>query len=349
MTQYGVVRRLGALLTALLVAAATVIAASTAPAAAAPGDRDASFTPLTLNDVVYSVTELTVGANAGKYLIGGIFTDAGGDTATDYVARLNVDGTRDSTFTPLTLSSSVRTVTELTVGANAGKYLIGGLFTNAGGNAATDHVARLNVDGTRDSTFTPLTLSSSVRTVTELTVGANAGKYLIGGYFVDAGGNTATDRVARLNADGTRDSTFTPLTLNASVASAAEVTVGVNAGKYLIGGYFTDAGGDTATDYVARLNADGTRDTAFTPVSLNDTVFTVTEVTVGANAGKYLIGGYFTDTGTVRVARLNADGTRDTSFTPVSLNDPVFTVTEVTVGANAGKYLIGGYFTDTGT
>ncbi|MGV1037438.1 MAG: delta-60 repeat domain-containing protein, partial [Candidatus Nanopelagicales bacterium] len=157
MTQYGVVRRLGALLTALLVAAATVIAASTAPAAAAPGDRDASFTPLTLNDVVYSVTELTVGANAGKYLIGGIFTDAGGDTATDYVARLNVDGTRDSTFTPLTLNGSVRTVTELTVGANAGKYLIGGLFTNAGGNAATDHVARLNVDGTRDSTFTPLT------------------------------------------------------------------------------------------------------------------------------------------------------------------------------------------------
>ncbi|MGV1080420.1 MAG: InlB B-repeat-containing protein, partial [Candidatus Nanopelagicales bacterium] len=120
---------------------------------------------------------------------------------------------------------------------------------------------------------------------------------------------------------------------------------GANAGKYLIGGYFTDTG----TVRVARLNADGTRDTSFTPVSLNDPAYSVTEVTVGANAGKYLIGGQFTDTGTVRVARLNTDGTQDTTFTPLTLsNGSVWSVAEVTVAPNAGKYLIGGSFTNAG-
>lgn len=52
------------------------------------GQRDTSFTPPVLNDGVRSVTELTQGAQAGKYLIGGDFTDAGGDTAADRVVRL---------------------------------------------------------------------------------------------------------------------------------------------------------------------------------------------------------------------------------------------------------------------
>ncbi|MGB2738257.1 MAG: delta-60 repeat domain-containing protein [Candidatus Nanopelagicales bacterium] len=94
-------------MTAVLVAAATLIAVSVSPASAASGDRDPSFTPLTLNSFVSSVTELTVAPNAGKYLIGGFFTDAGGDATTDYVARLNADGTRDTSFTPLTLDSAV--------------------------------------------------------------------------------------------------------------------------------------------------------------------------------------------------------------------------------------------------
>ncbi|MFZ1651905.1 MAG: InlB B-repeat-containing protein, partial [Candidatus Nanopelagicales bacterium] len=335
-------------MTAVLVAAATLIAVSVSPASAASGDRDPSFTPLTLNSFVSSVTELTVAPNAGKYLIGGFFTDAGGDAATDYVARLNADGTRDTSFAPLTLNGTVESVTELTVAPNAGKYLIGGFFTDAGGDATTDYVARLNADGTRDTSFTPLTLDSAVYSVAEV----DAGQYLIGGQFADAGGDAATDYVARLDADGTRDTSFTPLTLNGFVFSVTGLTVGADAGKYLVGGLFTDAGGDAATDFAARLNADGTRDTSFTPLTLNNNVRSVTELSVGADAGKYLVGGPFTDAGgdaaTDYVARLNADGTRDTSFTPLSLSDPVYSVTGLTVGAEAGKFLVGGFFTDAG-
>jgi uncharacterized delta-60 repeat protein len=243
----------------------------------ADGTRDTSFAPPTLNNWVWAVAALS----DGKYLIGGGFTDAGGDSNTDRVARLNADGTRDTSFTPLALNNTVLSVAALT----GGKYLIGGAFRDAGGDPNTDYVARLNADGTRDTSFTPLALNNGVESIAEL----SDGKYLIGGTFTDAGGDSNTDYVARLNADGTRDTSFTPPTLNNQVRSIAELT----GGKYLIGGDFTDAGGDSNTDRVARLNADGTRDTSFTPPTLNNLVYAVAAL----SDGKYLIGGGFTDAG----------------------------------------------------
>jgi uncharacterized delta-60 repeat protein len=284
---------------------------------------------------VYSATELS----DGKYLIGGDFTKVNDDTETKYVARLNNDSTRDTTFTPITLTlpagvpdGTVRSIAEL----SDGKYFIGGNFTNAGGDANTDYIARLNNDGTRDTAFTPLTLDSSVNSAIEL----SDGKYLIGGNFTNAGGDANTDYIARLNGDGTRDTAFTPLTLNGAVRSITELSDG----NYLIGGNFTNAGGDANTDYIARLNNDGTRDTAFTPSTLSSYVLSVAEL----SDGKYLIGGIFSNAGgdadTDYIARLNSDGTRDTTFTPLTLDNSVISAIEL----SDGKYLIGGGFTNAG-
>ena len=154
-------------------------------------------------------------------------------------------GDLDTSFTPPTLDSVVLPVAELT----GGKYLIGGGFRDAGGDPNTDYVARLNADGTRDTSFTPLALNNWVESVAAL----SDGKYLIGGTFTDAGGDSNTDRVARLNADGTRDTSFTPPTLNNLVYAVAALSDG----KYLIGGGFTDAGGDSNSDYVARIEGAG--------------------------------------------------------------------------------------------
>jgi len=314
-------------LVALTITAALALGVA-GTASAAPGDLDTSFTPPALNSPVYSVAELT----GGKYLIGGGFSDAGGNASTDRVARLNPNGTRDTSFTPTSLSSQVNSVEAL----SGGGYLVGGYFTDAGGDASTDYVARLISTGSRDAAFTPASLNSWVAVVTE----DSNNKYLIGGYFTDAGGDLDTDYVARLNADGTRDAAFTPTSLNSVVRSVTED----GNGKYLIGGNFTDAGGDPNTDYVARLNADGTRDTSFTPPALNNEVDSVAVL----SDGKYLIGGFFTDAGGNAsidyAARLNSNGTLDTSFTPPSGGSGLWSVAPV----SGGKYLIGGYFTDLG-
>ncbi|WP_198973132.1 delta-60 repeat domain-containing protein, partial [Xylophilus sp. ASV27] len=80
-------------------------------------------------------------------------------------------------------------------------------------------------------------------------------------------------------------------------------------GKVLVGGGFTQLGGQTRT-YLARLNADGSLDTGFNP-DANNAVYSLAV----QPDGKVLVGGAFTQLGGQtrnRLARLNADGSLDT-------------------------------------
>ena len=111
-------------------------------------------------------------------------------------------------------------------------------------------------------------------------------------------------------------------------------------GKILLGGYFTSLGGESH-QYIGRLNADGTLDTAFNPQA-NDYVGTMAVLP----DGKILAGGYFTNLngqGRGAVGRLNADGTLDPGFNP-SIN--VQSQQEVAfIGLPAdGKIVLGGNF-----
>src|SRR5207245_1237276 len=112
-------------------------------------------------------------------------------------------------------------------------------------------------------------------------------------------------------------------------------------GKILIGGAFTTLspnGGATVTrNRIARLNPDGTLDTAFNPNASD----IVQSIAVQAD-GKILVGGFFTSIGGQtrnRIARLNPDGTLDTTFNPNANN----IVHSIAVQAD-GKILAGGFF-----
>ena len=111
-------------------------------------------------------------------------------------------------------------------------------------------------------------------------------------------------------------------------------------GKILIGGYFTSVLGVTR-NRIARLNADGTLDTAFNPNANNN----VLAIAVQAD-GKILVGGLFTSIGGQprhRIARLNSvTGVAD-SFDPDS-SDYVSTI----VVQPNGQILAGGSFTGIG-
>ena len=189
-------------------------------------------------------------------------------------------------------------------------------------------------DGSLDTSFDPGSGANSW--VYELAIQPD-GKILIGGNFTTYNG-TGRNSIARLNADGSLDTTFDPGT------GADNYVLGLaiqSDGKILIGGAFTTYNG-TGRNSIARLNADGSLDTSFDPGA-------------GANGfgyalaiqadGKILIGGDFTSydgTGRNRIARLNADGSLDTSFDPGTGADnyPVALAIQPD-----GKILIGGGFT----
>jgi uncharacterized delta-60 repeat protein len=261
-------------------------------------------------------------------LIGGGFSKVNGITWRR-IARLNGDGTLDST-----LDSSVgpdRTVWAIAV-QNDGKILIGGEFTTVNG-AAHNRLARYNANGTLDTNFTIGAFSTDIA-VYSLVVQPD-GKVLVGGYFSFLN-NMSRRCIARLNADGSLDSTFLSPNPDTQVSSVAIQPDG----KVLIAGYFTLVS-STNRNRIARLNSNGSLDASFNPGTGAD--MAINSVALQPDGKVVIVGNFTSFNGTNRlgIARLNADGSLDTSFDPGSGFDGTVTTVAAWPG---GKALIGGTF-----
>jgi uncharacterized delta-60 repeat protein len=240
-----------------------------------------------------------------KILICGNFNRVGSFTRNG-LARLNADGTVDTTFDVGDgFDSTVMSIKVLT----DGKILVGGSFFTFN-SQQVGSLVRLNPDGTRDTSFAPLVAASSVR---DITVQPD-GKILIVGGIITVNG-TQRRGIARLNADGTLDTTFN---IGTGTTSSVYVVRLQTDGKVLIGGAFTSFNGTTGKRGILRLNTDGSLDNTFTAgVNTSGVPPTVYSLVVQTD-DKIIIGGNFSDVNGVQrsnIARVNADGSLDTSFT----------------------------------
>jgi uncharacterized delta-60 repeat protein len=266
----------------------------------------------------------------GKIVIVGTFTLVNG-VAQNNVARLNTDGTLDTTFgSGLTLTGPTFIINVSSVALQTdGKVLIGGDFLSVNGSLRSG-IARLNADGSLDSTFNPASTSFLVPNVTSIAVQTD-GKILVG-----SNPNIVRVALQRLNANGTIDTAFMP-----NVSSVNVVALQTD-GKIIIGGGFGTVNSITRNG-IARVNSDGTLDTTFGngQTGINNAVLAVALQT----DGKVIAVGLFqTVNGVARggVARLNADGTLDTTFGN-GLTGTTATVYSVRVQTD-GKIVIGGGF-----
>jgi uncharacterized delta-60 repeat protein len=266
----------------------------------------------------------------GKIVVAGGFTTLGGQQQ-KYIGRLNADGSLDATFTPV-MESSVNTVAVQT----DGKILVGGRFTRVNGDLYP-YIVRLNTDGTPDASFNPGSVGSYLA-VEALQIQTD-GKIVVGGYFSRMGGVTVTN-LARLNANGTYDDTFTPPVFSSTVDRLAMQSNG----QILVGMSYSGTLGDRC--YIYRLNTNGTKDNTFTASVTGAAHSTeILALLVQAN-GKILVGGDFINLNGVAhddLGRLNSDGTLDTSFTL----EPSFYVYALARQAD-NKILVGGPFTTLG-
>ncbi|MBC8172834.1 MAG: T9SS type A sorting domain-containing protein [Chitinophagales bacterium] len=329
----------------------------------------------------------------GRMMIGGRFNSINGATA-DGVARLNSDGSNDPTFNLLG-ATEIGTINDVELQSD-GKILIGGSFPFGGStNIPTENIARLNTDGSVDSTFYITYMELGFPEVFEV-ISQDDGKILITGSFETLNGDPVGN-IARLNADGSTDPTFYAGTGGTSInggivldvilladdafLAVGEFTVfngkvfgcivkllnngdidnsiskdfgangsygGVNKivpaddGKVWICGVFS-AVGDVATKGVAKLNADGSTDTSFI-ADVNPYYGTVNDFAIQSD-GKIIIGGGFTivdGSAKNRIARLKVDGSRDNTFhTGTGFN---YSVNTLAIQPD-GKILAGGNFT----
>jgi uncharacterized delta-60 repeat protein len=293
----------------------------------ADGSFDNTFNPRTgANDEIWSIT---LHPN-GKILIGGFFTSYNGTTR-NRIARLNADGSLDNTFNPGTGATALVYYTALQPNGN---IVICGWFTNFNG-IARNYIARLNTNGFLDSTFSPRTGASDNVLSTAF---QPDGKIIIGGDFTTYNG-IERNNIARLNVDGSLDNSF-------NLGNGANGTVNSIAletdGKIIIGGAFTTYNGINR-NRIARLNADGSLDTTFNPgTGANNFVLSITL----QPDGNIIIGGWFNSyngNNRNRIARLNTDGSLDTTFKPGSGADWFIYPTALQPN---GKIIVGGDFND---
>ena len=168
-----------------------------------------------------------------------------------------------------------------------GKILIGGDFTSLspnGGPAVTrNRIARLNPDGTLDTAFNP-NASGTVRTI----VLQPDGKILVAGQFGLIGGQMR-HYMARLDPITGLPDSFDPTPFSTFQGYGTAVSaIAVQAdGKILVGGSFTDIGGQTRHN-IARLDPSTGLPDSFDP----NANFSVNAIVVQPD-GKILVGGGF--------------------------------------------------------
>jgi uncharacterized delta-60 repeat protein len=291
----------------------------------ADGSLDGSFDPTPFISVYSSspaIHSLALQGD-GKVLVGGYFSAIKG-TSRNGVARFNVDGTLDNTFVPgIGTNASVKSVTL----QSDGKVIIGGVFS-IGDGVLRHAVTRLTTAGSLDASFNPDLANFYI---SHVGVQPN-GKVLVGGGFTTIN-QTNRNYVARLNANGGLDTGFQP---GRGLINPVSYLALQPDGKVLIGGGI-------------RLNVDGSVDSTYVHVpstNFNPSVgipgadYSVAQCSAVQPDGQVLIGGWTATTLNIDefnnhyfsfgwfVARVNADGSRDTNF-------------NLAVGGNYGAWAVG--------
>lgn len=291
------------------------------------GSLDQTFTPPVLNSNVTAIAAVS----GGKFLLGGNFTNADSNADADYLIRIAADGSLDTTFIPAGTKPQLNSAAVALLPLSDGSVVVGGEFTSAYGDSAYARLVRINTDGSRFASWSSTTNTAGVFGIAEL----SNGNLLVGGNF---GGNNTLRQITALGA------LVSFVSVGGGVAGLTPMPDG---SVIAVGGDMTNVGGNTAIDHVARFQVDGSVDTTFIPP-----VFSSSPAIRSAAAtpdGQVLVGGLFStvdgDSAYSNLARLNGDGTLDSSFVPVALGG-LGVITAATRAS--GEIVVGGYFTNAG-
>jgi uncharacterized delta-60 repeat protein len=235
-----------------------------------------------------------------------------------------------------------------------GKVLIAGRFQSIDGHTTND-IARLNSNGTIDTSFTSPIFEDvfgggDYYGYINTFATQSDNKIVVGGNFYEVSGS-AREGIARLNTDGTLDTSFAVQSWG-SFGEVRDIAI-QNDGKIVCVGYFTSGS--------RRINTDGTLDTSFNvstgsnnPSFFNiDNFYSVALLDSGSEQA-ILIGGSFTQWGSFSdygfIVKLNPSGALDSGFAGTNLDittgNNLDRIQKIKVGDD-GYIYVAGRFKDT--
>jgi uncharacterized repeat protein (TIGR01451 family)/uncharacterized delta-60 repeat protein len=285
----------------------------------------------------------------GDILAGGNFTFFN-QFPFNFVGRLNPDGSYDNTFlfSQAGANSNVNQVLSQTPSGNQtnGNIMIVGGFSQVD-EVNRSGICRLNLDGSLDETFNPGGgADGAVYAIAQYgtNLASVSNYYVIGGAFANYYG-TSSSGVARLTPAGTLDPNFS-VGAGASSSNRTVRVVAIDANNnILVGGDFTSFN-NVPHHYLVRLNVSGSVDSNFVAFDgiHADINGSVRAIQIQPDS-RILIGGSFTAVNGSNynyIARLNNDGTLDTSFNVGAGCDN--SVLAITLDSQ-NRILLGGVFT----
>lgn len=238
----------------------------------------------------------------GKLIVVGHFTGVGIANFTyNRIVRLNTNGTIDITFADGLTGFDDNALVVKVLSDNS--ILVGGKFSYYNGTLV-NKLVRLDSSGNLDTAFNSNISGYIGGNVNAITVDGSGNIY-VGGEF--------SNYIIKLGSDGTPDATFVVGSGFNDRVSAIAID---NGGKIIVGGWFSSYDG-SACRKIVRLNTDGTIDNTFNDSNdFNDPNGSIQSIAIQSDQ-KILVSGWFTAYGSSEqrfIARLNTDGTLDTSF-----------------------------------
>lgn len=220
--------------------------------------------------------------------VGGQFMFYNGTTSR-YITKMSVDGVIDPTFSS-GFSTYVGTVGVLVICVDGGYIWIGGNFNQTWGATNVTRLAKID---TTTGALAPGWVGGTTAGGTVNTIAVDGTQVVIGGSFTNYQGVTRT-RIARVNSDGSLDST---ITFGSGINATPTKILVNNAGNYVVVGPFTTFNGatvnriteidrTTGTDtglFGTGFNGNDVSDIAYD--SVNDLYYVVTNDTVSYQGG----------------------------------------------------------------
>ena len=236
------------------------------------------------------------------------------------VIRLNSDGSQDMSFRAGPTAGSISFVVQPDE-----KIIIGGFYAFSSRPPAGPlpyAISRFNTDGSVDSSFNVGTGFRGPYLDIVYTLALQPdGSVIAGGLLYEFNG-TRVHGIVRLSSTGALDTTFNQGGSGFPDGSTIEKVIVQPDGKILVSGRFSSYNGITRLG-ILRLNNDGTLDTSFNPINTITHPYYIrcsncylSSMALLPNGMIIIIGPFDSINGNTenRIARINANGTLDTTF-----------------------------------
>ncbi|MCB8997877.1 MAG: hypothetical protein H6528_11325 [Actinobacteria bacterium] len=245
---------------ATVAALCSVLLVMAAPVAARADDGtlNTAFLAATGTGFNSAVTDLLVQPD-GKLVAVGNFTDFNGEPRSG-IARLNPDGSLDTTFQPGT--GFIGGVPLAVARQSGGSLIVVGNFTEYDGDQVK-RIVRIKADGSRDTMFTP-TAGGFGNSVSDVAVDSSDRIVVVGPFIALADGVTVVNGIARFSPDGVLDAGFQTATGTAFPfpLTMPPRSVDVSADRIVVAGDFEQFNGSDVA-YVVQLDNTGALDPVF--------------------------------------------------------------------------------------